>query len=289
MADATASAVEPVDDDLQRCADVRIERARHGAAQGRAIGVVGRGDQHLYLEPTFEPERTMPPGNGMMTSGTLAIAPTAACAAASVRRGAPAHDQEVAAADRLLGQAGRRLAQELAVHHRNAPEMLAAEPLGDLPAVAEIAQRIAEPQLICVAVEARIAGGARAGQHALADAVLQAASAVRRSRPRTAARARRADRPASRRLGSSRSIPASQPQPITEVAKPVIDTAACRAHLRFGAVMIDAVARMPKASANVSSTRTPLTSAARMAPRSKGWSRPMAHSGTAMKSVERSP
>ena len=38
----------------------------------------------LYFEPTFEPERTMPPGNGMITSGTAAIAATAASAAASV-------------------------------------------------------------------------------------------------------------------------------------------------------------------------------------------------------------
>ncbi len=37
----------------------------------------------LYFEPTFEPERTMPPGNGVITSGTLAMASTAASVASS--------------------------------------------------------------------------------------------------------------------------------------------------------------------------------------------------------------
>ena len=58
-------------------------------------------------------------------------------------------------------------------------------------------------------------------------------------------------------------MPASTPQPITEVAKPVIVVAACSAHLRLSAVTISAVARMPKASANVSSMVTPLISMGR--------------------------
>src|SRR5262249_48730660 len=37
----------------------------------------------LYLEPTFEPERTMPPGNGVITSGTSSMARTARSQAAS--------------------------------------------------------------------------------------------------------------------------------------------------------------------------------------------------------------
>ena len=78
----------------------------------------------------------------------------------------------VAAADRLFGQAGGRLADELAVHHRNAPVMAAVEALGNLPAVAEIAQRIAEPQGFR-AVEARIACGPGTGEHALRHPALQ--------------------------------------------------------------------------------------------------------------------
>jgi hypothetical protein len=42
-----------------------------------------------------------------------------------------------------------------------------------------------------------------------------------------------------------------------EVANPVADTAACRAQRRLPAVIMSAVARMSKASAKVSSMRTP--------------------------------
>jgi hypothetical protein len=38
----------------------------------------------LYFEPTFEPERTMPPGNGAIASATFSIARAAASAAARV-------------------------------------------------------------------------------------------------------------------------------------------------------------------------------------------------------------
>ena len=40
----------------------------------------------LYLPPTLEPERTIPPGNGMIAPGTLFIAASAASAAASAWR-----------------------------------------------------------------------------------------------------------------------------------------------------------------------------------------------------------
>ncbi len=52
---------------------------------------------------------------------------------------------------------------------------------------------------------------------------------------------------------------ASQPHPMTEVANPVIVVAACVAQRVVGAVITIAVARMPKASANVSSMTTPLS------------------------------
>src|SRR5512134_191278 len=59
---------------------------------------------------------------------------------------------------------------------------------------------------------------------------------------------------------SSRSMPHSAPQPITDVPNPLIVTAACRAHLALSAVTITPVALMPNASAKVSSMRMPLTS-----------------------------
>ena len=53
-------------------------------------------------------------------------------------------------------------------------------------------------------------------------------------------------------------MPASQPQAITEVAKPVRVSAAMRAHLAFCAVMMRRVPRIGKASAKVASIATPL-------------------------------
>ena len=59
-----------------------------------------------------------------------------------------AHDNEIAAADRFLGEIGGRFADELSVHHRHAPVPAGAEPLGDLPAVAEETNCIAELELV---------------------------------------------------------------------------------------------------------------------------------------------
>ena len=81
-------------------------------------------------------------------------------------------EQKIAAADGILGQ-------PVVASHRNSPSMtgtrqivLAAELLGDLPAVAEIAQRSAELELRR-SLKTGKAGAAGRCQHALADAVLQ--------------------------------------------------------------------------------------------------------------------
>ena len=63
--------------------------------------------------------------------------------------------------------------------------------------------------------------------------------------------------------GISPSIPASQPQPMTEVAKPVILEAASMAHLLVAALIIRRLPYILKASAKVSSISTPFI---RMAP-----------------------
>src|SRR6478752_3026737 len=66
-------------------------------------------------------------------------------------------------------------------------------------------------------------------------------------------------RPASVSSGvSRRSMPASTPQAITDVAKPVMVCAAMSAHFCVGAVMMMRVPTMGKASANVSMISTPL-------------------------------
>src|SRR5262249_29831501 len=82
-----------------------------------------------------------------------------------------AEDEDVAAADGL-GRADAVVAEKLAVHHRNAPVAALTQTLADLMAVAEIAERAAELQRRAVA-QAREAGGAGAGEHALTDAVAQ--------------------------------------------------------------------------------------------------------------------
>ena len=67
------------------------------------------------------------------------------------------------------------LGGELAVHHRNPPEAAIAERLADLPAVAEVAERAADGDRFEFGVDrqAVVAGGGRAGHHALADALHQ--------------------------------------------------------------------------------------------------------------------
>ena len=58
--------------------------------------------------------------------------------------------------------------------------------------------------------------------------------------------------------GTTRSMPASQPQAITEVAKPVKERAASIAHFSESAVTWMAVPLIGNASAKVSSMTTPL-------------------------------
>ena len=74
---------------------------RRAPRERRAERIVGRRGQRCVLAPTFEPERTTPPGNGMITSATRASRRRrlrAARAPASVSR---AEQQQVAAADGL--------------------------------------------------------------------------------------------------------------------------------------------------------------------------------------------
>ena len=61
-------------------------------------------------------------------------------------------------------------------------------------------------------------------------------------------------------------MPASTLHPMTDVAKPVIDCAAICAHAGDCAVITTRAARMPKASANVSTILTPFRPLARLMP-----------------------
>ena len=167
-----------------------------------------------------------------------------------------AQDQEVAAADALCTPGGV-LDQELAVHDRNAPVAPAGQPLAALEAVAEVAQRPAHGGR-GVAVQARRSRrcrrrSARTGRPAPRAAWPGPCSPIANSSTAIPGR------PSGVSSGaSSRSMPASQPQAITEVAKPVIASAAVRAQRGSSAVISSRVARIGNASANVSSIMTPL-------------------------------
>ena len=132
---------QPVDDDFQHRADVG-RRARFDAAvQGRAIGVVGGGaSAPCTSSRPSSPERTMPPGNGMITSGTRGDRRDGGlgCRERASARSRPMI-RRLPPPTASLVRPVVVLADELAVHHRDAPVAPAAERLRDLPAVAEIA------------------------------------------------------------------------------------------------------------------------------------------------------
>src|SRR5579871_574346 len=84
MATATASEVNPsitISSTQAASGSSAVSTAPRNV--GQKAWLVDAGTP-LYFEPTLEPDRTMPPGNGVMVSGTLAIAAVAASAAASV-------------------------------------------------------------------------------------------------------------------------------------------------------------------------------------------------------------
>ncbi len=78
---------QAVDDDLVAALDLggRSEGTTPRSVGAYAVLVLARSA--LYLLPTFEPERAIPPGNGKITSGHCRIAATAASAARSVAVG----------------------------------------------------------------------------------------------------------------------------------------------------------------------------------------------------------
>ena len=89
----------------------------------------------------------------MMTSLTSRIALTAASVAARVLAALAPMTMRLPPPTALLVRVGGRFADELSVHHRHAPVPAGAEPLGDLPAVAEETDRRAELELVFARVE----------------------------------------------------------------------------------------------------------------------------------------
>jgi hypothetical protein len=160
-------------------------------------------------------------------------------------------DEEIAAAD-TLRETDPLLAHELAVHHRDAPVPPAVDQLGDLEAVAEVAQAAAESEPVLGRIGGDPLSAAQGStlSGAPLDLLLRPWSTSRRAGPQPG-------RPSGVSRGEVALMAASQPQAITDVANPVAVTAACRAQALRAAVMTSRVARMPNASANVSSIATP--------------------------------
>ena len=125
-----------------------------------------------FFAPTLLPARTIPPGNGRMTPAHRAHRldrrfRRRECGALML-----GHDQQVAAADRLLDPE-RLLDEELAFHHRNPPVALAVQHLARLELVAEVTQLSADDDPLGRVGQAVEAGGRRTGEHGLADSIDQ--------------------------------------------------------------------------------------------------------------------
>ena len=108
----------------------------------------------------------------MITFGTVPIASTASSVAASVVCAVVPMTIILPPPTAVLAEPGRRVANEFTIHHRYAPVTFVPKAFGDLPAVAEKAQRIAKLQSF-VCFQPRVTGRSRTCQHALTHAILQ--------------------------------------------------------------------------------------------------------------------
>ena len=84
MAAATAASLSPsmtisITQPMRSSSSLRLASPRSVGQKASLVDAISAG----YRLPTFEPERTTPPGNGRITSGSRRIAVTAASAAAS--------------------------------------------------------------------------------------------------------------------------------------------------------------------------------------------------------------
>ena len=135
-----------VDDDFQHRIDVRSKLALDDAAQGGCESLVGRRDHALVLAADL----------GTRTHNTAGERQDGARHVIDRGNGCFRRSQCLGVVRQAATNCRRPLPpwscrskphREFAVHHRNPPEMPAAEFFGDLPAIAEIAQRRAELQL----------------------------------------------------------------------------------------------------------------------------------------------
>ena len=223
-------AVEPVDDDLQHRVDCLRQLAGHAepSAQRRAVGVVGRRD-HVLVALRADLAAGADDAAGKRqddAADPVRIASTAASAAAS------AASWSFARISRLPPPIACCTPNVSST--RNSPSITGIAPVA--PAVQELARLERSPKWRSMPPTTARSGACRqavktrrrrTGEHRLAHALDQPGRRAPPRRTRRGGRWRRAVRPASRRLEASASIPASTLQPMTEVAKPVIDWPPC--------------------------------------------------------------
>ena len=174
---------QTVGDDLEDTGDVVGQGGLHGAAQSRAVGRVGRGAKLLVLRPDLAAAAHDTAREREDDSGDLPDRLRGPLGRRESDLGGPPEDKEVPAGHRLA-HSEAVFDQELAVHHRDAPETAlprrwrraparrqegAVDDLAHLVAVAEEAQERADAHRL-LGREIVEAGGGRGGHHALSDA-----------------------------------------------------------------------------------------------------------------------
>src|SRR5579863_6389543 len=139
---------QAVDDDFEHRPNLGRKSAVDRAFQSRAVAVIGRRARALVFRADLRPRTRYAAWKRHDNVGDLAHRLHCGLGRVKRLRRALTHYDEIAAADRFLGEIGGRLADEFAIHHRNAPVSAIGEPLGDLPAIAEETNRISKLELV---------------------------------------------------------------------------------------------------------------------------------------------
>src|SRR5271157_5106321 len=161
---------QPVNHDLVDTANLRRQVGGHHPAQGRRKGGVRARPQRLVLAAHLRAGARDAAGKRQDHVANLAHDLHSRCRRGQCSRGIGPHQNQVAARH-ALARAEGLLAGELSVHHRHAPVSSSREPLGDLPAISEIAQPAPDIDGLLCDRNTVVAGSRGASHHALANPV----------------------------------------------------------------------------------------------------------------------
>src|ERR1700722_9103671 len=139
---------QAVDDDLEHRGDLGRKSAVDRTFQGRAIEVVGRGARALIFRTNLRPRARYAAWKRRDDIRNLAHRFHRRLGRSEGLFPGLPHDNEIAAADSLLGEICGGLADKLSVHHRHPPVSPGAKQFGELPAGAEETNGVAELELV---------------------------------------------------------------------------------------------------------------------------------------------